>query len=225
MHKFNIFPLLDTDVLAQSVPDNGGVYFVPAFSGLYAPYWRSDARGIIAGLTSYSTKAHLARACLEAVCFQTVEVFCIDFALSLLVSDLRCLQIVEAMQKDSGTSLQKLRVDGGMCKSDLLLQIQADLLNIVVDRPQDVETTARGAACAAIHGLRLSHSSSSLPPTLLKSSHDEWWSLDLSSSTASSATLNTSQFFPTLSASEREKRFTFWKKAVQRSLNWVDDNI
>jgi glycerol kinase len=192
----------EIDVLAQSVPDNGGVYFVPAFSGLYAPYWRPDARGIIAGLTSYSTKAHLARACLEAVCFQTAE-------------------IVEAMQKESGTTLQKLRVDGGMCKSDLLLQIQADLLNIVVERPKDVETTSRGAAWAAIHGLRLSRPSS-LPTTLTAPSGDEWWSLDSSDGVAC-ATSHSTQFFPKLSAVEREKRFAFWKKAVQRSFNWTDE--
>jgi glycerol kinase len=116
--------------LALSVPDNGGVYFVPAFSGLYAPYWKDDARGVIAGLTRYATKAHIARAVLEATAFQTREV-------------------LEAMEKDSGVGLDSLRTDGGMVENNLLMQFQADILNKPVVRPIIKETTALGAAYAA----------------------------------------------------------------------------
>ena len=120
----------DIEVLARSVKDNGGVYFVPAFSGLYAPYWKSNARGIIAGLTRYTNKGHLARAVLEATAFQTREV-------------------VEAMEKDSGIPLDVLRTDGGMVEDELLMQFQADILNRPVVRPVVRETTALGAAYAA----------------------------------------------------------------------------
>jgi glycerol kinase len=120
----------DIEELALSVPDNGGVYFVPAFSGLYAPYWRSDARGVIAGLTRYANKAHLARAALEATAYQTREV-------------------VEAMEKDSCIRLSSLRTDGGMVENNFLMQFQADTLNIPVVRPAIKETTALGAAYAA----------------------------------------------------------------------------
>jgi glycerol kinase len=120
----------DVETLARSVEDNGGVYFVPAFSGLYAPYWQSSARGVIAGLTRYATKGHLARAVLEATAFQTREV-------------------VEAMQKDSGVQLDVLRVDGGMVKNNLLMQFQADVLKRSVVRPAITEITALGACYAA----------------------------------------------------------------------------
>ena len=116
--------------LAASVSDNGGVYFVPAFSGLYAPYWKDSARGVIAGLTRYATKAHLARSVLEATAFQTREV-------------------LEAMEKDSGIALDSLRTDGGMVGNNLLMQFQADILNKPVVRPVMRETTALGAAYAA----------------------------------------------------------------------------
>ena len=116
--------------LARTVSDNGGAYFVPAFSGLYAPYWKDNARGVIAGLTRYVNKGHLARAVLEATAFQTRDV-------------------VEAMQKDSGVDLNTLRVDGGMVVSDLLMQFQADILDCAVIRPVTQETTALGAAYAA----------------------------------------------------------------------------
>ena len=118
------------ETLARSVEDNGGVYVVPAFSGLFAPHWRSDARGVIAGLTRYATKAHLARAALEACAFQTRD-------------------IVEAMAKDSGVRLRALKVDGGMVVNDLLMQFQADILDTAVIRPKVTETTALGAAYAA----------------------------------------------------------------------------
>ena len=120
----------DIEDLAASVADNGGVYFVPAFSGLYAPYWKDSARGVIAGLTRYATKGHLARAVLEATAFQTREV-------------------LEAMEKDSGIALDCLRTDGGMVGNNLLMQFQADILNKPVVRPVMRETTALGAAYAA----------------------------------------------------------------------------
>jgi glycerol kinase len=120
----------DIEVLARTVKDNGGVYFVPAFSGLYAPYWKDNARGVIAGLTRYTNKGHLARAVLEATAFQTREV-------------------VEAMEKDSGIALETLRTDGGMVSNDLLMQFQSDILDRPVVRPTVQETTALGAAYAA----------------------------------------------------------------------------
>ncbi|HLX85918.1 MAG TPA: glycerol kinase GlpK [Terriglobales bacterium] len=120
----------DIEALARSVDDNGGVYFVPAFSGLYAPYWKDDARGLIAGLTRYVNKAHIARAALEATAFQVCEV-------------------VDAMAKDSGIDLDVLRVDGGMVMNELLMQFQSDMLAKPVVRPMVKETTALGAAYAA----------------------------------------------------------------------------
>jgi glycerol kinase len=120
----------DVEMLARTVKDNGGVYFVPAFSGLYAPYWKENARGVIAGLTRYANKGHIARAALEATAFQTREV-------------------VEAMEKDSKIGLESLRVDGGMVVNEMLMQFQADILNREVVRPVIQETTALGAAYAA----------------------------------------------------------------------------
>ncbi|GAB3738690.1 glycerol kinase GlpK [Spirosoma lituiforme] len=120
----------DIETLARSVDDNGGAYFVPAFSGLYAPHWKADARGVIAGLTRFVTKGHLARAVLEATAYQTVDV-------------------VRAMEQDAGVSLKSLRVDGGMVVNSLLMQFQADVLNGPVVCPRMTETTALGAAYAA----------------------------------------------------------------------------
>jgi glycerol kinase len=120
----------DIESLARSVDDNGGAYFVPAFSGLYAPHWKADARGVIAGLTRFVTKGHLARAVLEATAYQTVDV-------------------VRAMEQDAGVSLRSLRVDGGMVVNSLLMQFQADVLNGPVVCPRMTETTALGAAYAA----------------------------------------------------------------------------
>jgi glycerol kinase len=120
----------EIEALANSVPDNGGVYFVPAFSGLFAPYWRSDARGAIVGLSRFNTKAHLARATLEAICFQTRAV-------------------LDAMVQDSGVRLELLKVDGGATVNDTLMQLQADVLGVPVVRPVVAETTALGAAYAA----------------------------------------------------------------------------
>ncbi len=121
---------VEVEQLAATVEDNGGVYFVPAFSGLFAPYWRSDARGVIAGLTRYVNKGHIARAVLEATAWQTKEV-------------------VDAMDKDSGVALTSLRVDGGMVHDELLMQVQADVLGVPVIRPKVAETTSLGAAYAA----------------------------------------------------------------------------
>jgi glycerol kinase len=120
----------ELDVLAESVEDNGGVYFVPAFSGLFAPYWRSDARGVIAGLTGFANSGHIARAVLEATAYQAYDIF-------------------GAVEKDSGIKLRELRVDGGLTNSRLLMQFQSDILNIPVIRPAVKETTALGAAYAA----------------------------------------------------------------------------
>ncbi len=120
----------DIEALANSVPDNGDVYFVPAFSGLYAPYWRADARGVIAGLTRFASAGHLARAALEATAFQTMDV-------------------VRAMEKDCGFPLRGLRVDGGMVVNETLMQFQSDILDVPVVRPGAIETTALGAAYAA----------------------------------------------------------------------------
>lgn len=120
----------EIEALAKEVEDSGGIYFVPAFSGLYAPYWKSDARGVIVGLTRYITKAHLARAGLEATAYQTAE-------------------ILEAMEKESGVKLKSLRVDGGMVKNDLLMKFQSDVLGVPVIRPEITETTSLGAAYAA----------------------------------------------------------------------------
>jgi glycerol kinase len=120
----------EVETLARTVQDNGGMYFVPAFSGLFAPYWKSDARGVIVGMTRYVNRGHFARAALEATAFQTREV-------------------LEAMQSDSGVSLTALKVDGGMVHNDLLMQFQADILGVPVIRPRVAETTALGAAYAA----------------------------------------------------------------------------
>jgi glycerol kinase len=120
----------EVEALAKSVEDNGGIYFVPAFSGLYAPYWKSDARGVIVGLTRYVNKGHIARASLEATAYQTCEV-------------------LDAMEKDSGVKLRALKVDGGMVFNELLMQFQSDILNVPVVRPKVAETTSLGAAYAA----------------------------------------------------------------------------
>ena len=171
----------DIEALAATVEDTGGCYFVPAFSGLYAPYWRSDARGVIAGLTAYVTKAHLARAVLEATAWQVREV-------------------VEAMHKDSGVDLTTLKVDGGMTANNLLMQIQADILGRPVVRPKVIETTALGAAYAA--GLAVGF----WPDQQALRAH---WAKDR-------------EWTPVLPANERERRYAEWKKAVQRTLGWVE---
>jgi glycerol kinase len=120
----------DIEPLARTVKDNGDVYVVPAFSGLFAPYWRSDARGVVTGLTRYANRGHIARAVLESTAYQTREV-------------------LDAMEIDSGVKLASLKVDGGMVVNELLMQFQADILNTPVVKPRVAETTALGAAYAA----------------------------------------------------------------------------
>lgn len=171
----------DIEALAQSVADNGGAYFVPAFSGLYAPYWRNDARGIIAGLTGYVTKGHIARAVLEATAYQTVDV-------------------VNAMQEDSGIELKSLRVDGGMVANQMLMQFQSDMLNAQVVAPAVAETTALGAAYAA--GLAVGY----------------WNDLDdLRKNWAIAQTWN-----PNMDDEERTRLYKGWQKAVTKSFGWEE---
>ena len=170
----------EVEDLARSVEDNGGVYIVPAFSGLFAPYWRSDARGAMVGLTRYANKSHIARAVLEACAYQTRD-------------------IVEAMNKDSGVGLAHLKVDGGMVYNDLLMQFQADTLAVPVIRPKVTETTCLGAAYAA--GLAVGFWSG------LEELHANW-SADKT-------------WQPTMVAEDREKGYLGWKKAVERTFNWV----
>jgi glycerol kinase len=167
--------------LARQVPDNGGVYFVPAFSGLFAPYWRSDARGAIVGLSRFNTSAHLARATLEAICYQSRDV-------------------VEAMEDDSGVRLEVLKVDGGITANDLCMQIQADVLGVEVVRPVVAETTALGAAYAA--GLAVGFWTD---PHDLRANWQEG-----------------QRWTPTWSDEQRAAGYAGWRKAVQRSLDWVD---
>jgi glycerol kinase len=167
--------------LAKTVDDNGGVYFVPAFSGLFAPYWRSDARGVIAGLTRYVNKGHIARATLEATAWQTKEV-------------------VEAMNTDSGVDLTSLKVDGGMVQNELLMQFQADVLDVPVIRPTVAETTSLGAAYAA--GLAVGFWSE-VEDLRANWGKDKEWQ-------------------PQMDPQEREKEYAFWKKAVTRTFDWLD---
>jgi glycerol kinase len=172
----------EIEPLAASVEDNGGAYFVPAFSGLFAPYWRSDARGVIAGLTRYVTKGHLARAVLEATAWQTRE-------------------ITDAMAKDSGVQLATLRVDGGMTGNDLLMRILSDCLDVPVVRPEVSETTCLGAAYAA--GLAVGF----------------WKSVDeLRANWRQDA-----EWTPRMDAEERDREYRNWLKAVQRTMDWVED--
>jgi len=179
LHLISSAPEVET--LARSVEDNGGVFFVPAFSGLFAPYWRSDARGVIAGLTRYVNSGHIARAVLEATAWQTKEV-------------------VDAMDADSGVALTALKVDGGMTGNDLLMQFQADVLDVPVIRPKVAETTALGAAYAAglavgfwaeIEDLRAN------------------WGID-------------KQWEPHMDPATRDREYALWKKAVTRTFDWVE---
>ncbi|MGB4777639.1 glycerol kinase GlpK [Microbacterium sp.] len=173
----------EVEVLAASVADNGGAYFVPAFSGLFAPYWRPDARGALVGMTRYVTKAHIARAALEATAFQTRDV-------------------IEAVVADAGRPLTELRVDGGMTRNDLLMQFQADILGIPVVRPTVVETTALGAAYAAGLAVGLWSDLGELRAQ---------WHEDV-------------RFEPRMDSDERARRYRQWKKAVGKSIDWVDDD-
>ncbi|MGH3366243.1 MAG: glycerol kinase GlpK [Nocardioidaceae bacterium] len=170
--------------LANGVDDNGGAYFVPAFSGLFAPYWRPDARGALVGLTRFVNKGHLARAVLEATAYQTREV-------------------LDAMNADSGVALQELKVDGGMVFNELLMQFQADLLDVPVVRPQVAETTALGAAYAA--GLAVGY----------------WSSFDdLRQNWAEGR-----RWVPRMDADQRERSYRNWRKAVTKTFDWVDEDV
>jgi glycerol kinase len=171
----------EIEALARSVEDNGGAYFVPAFSGLFAPYWRPDARGAIVGLTRFVNRGHLARAALEATAFQTREV-------------------VEAMNRDSGVALTSLKVDGGMVANELLMQFQADVLDVPVVRPVVAETTALGAAYAA--GLAVGFWASTDEIRANWAADREWQ--------------------PTMGPGEREALYADWKKAVTRTFDWID---
>ncbi|NPV76919.1 MAG: glycerol kinase GlpK [Anaerolineae bacterium] len=171
----------DIEPLARTVEDNGGVYFVPAFSGLFAPYWRSDARGVVVGLTRYANRGHIARAVLEATAYQTREV-------------------LDAMESDSGVKLSSLKVDGGMVSNQLLMQFQADILNVPVVRPSTAETTALGAAYAA--GLAIGFWSD-LEELKTK------WRID-------------KEWLPLMDAGTREKLYANWKKAVTKTFDWIE---
>ena len=171
----------EIESLARSVEDNGGIYFVPAFSGLFAPYWRADARGVIVGLTRFANKGHIARAVLEACAFQTRD-------------------IVQAMNKDSGVELNELKVDGGMVRNEMLMQFQADILDVAVIRPSITETTALGAAYAA--GLAV----------------DFWSGLnDLRQNWEKDKTWQ-----PAMEMQIREKSCKEWEKAVRRTFDWIE---
>jgi glycerol kinase len=171
----------EVERLANTVDDNGGIYFVPAFSGLFAPYWKNTARGAIVGLTRYVNRGHLARAALEATAYQTREV-------------------LDAMNKDSGVRLTALKVDGGMVHNELLMQFQADILDVPVIRPTVAETTALGAAYAA-----------GLATGVWERLEDlrALWGRDR-------------EWRPAMAASQREKLYAGWLKAVTRTFDWVD---
>ncbi len=171
----------EVEKLAGSVDDNGGIYFVPAFSGLYAPYWKDSARGAIVGMTRYVNKGHIARAALEATAYQTREV-------------------LEAMNKDSGVRLSSLRVDGGMVRNELLMQFQADILQVPVTRPRISETTALGAAYAA--GLAVG-----FWPNLEELRRN--WQADKT-------------WRPRMGEEERDRLYRGWQKAVTRTFDWID---
>lgn len=174
----------EVEALASSVDDNGGVYFVPAFSGLFAPYWRPDARGAIVGMTRYVNKGHIARAALEATAFQSREV-------------------LDAVNADSGVDLEELKVDGGMTANDALMQFQADILGVPVVRPVVAETTALGAAYAA--GLAVGFWDN-LDDLRANWQEDKRWE-------------------PNMDADERERELRLWKKAVTKSMDWIDDDV
>ncbi|WP_204760717.1 glycerol kinase GlpK [Lentzea nigeriaca] len=173
----------EIETLARTVDDNGGAYFVPAFSGLFAPHWRSDARGVIAGLTGYISRGHLARAVLEASAWQTREV-------------------VDAMNADSGVDLTTLRVDGGMTANNLLMQFLSDVLDVPVVRPIVAETTCLGAAYAA--GLAVGY----------------WPSIEALKANWHKA----AEWEPSMDPAARDKGYRKWKKAVERTVGWMDED-
>ena len=170
--------------LALEVEDNGGCYFVPAFSGLFAPYWRSDARGVLVGLTRYVNRNHIARAALESTAYQTREV-------------------LDAMNADSGVDLTELKVDGGMTANETLMQFQADMLGVPVVRPVVAETTALGAAYAA--GIAVGYWNGE-QDVIDNWAEDKRWE-------------------PKMPEDQREALYRNWKKAVQRTFDWVDEDV
>ena len=174
----------EVEQLAKTVEDNGGVYIVPAFSGLFAPYWRPDARGAIVGLTRFANKGHVARAALEATAFQTREV-------------------LDAANADSGVDMEDLRVDGGMVANDALMQFQSDILGIPVIRPKVTETTALGAAYAAGLAVGFWKDTDELATNW---SEDKRWE-------------------PNMDPAERDRQMRLWKKAVTKSMDWVDEDV
>ena len=173
----------EVEQLAAGVVDNGGVSIVPAFSGLFAPYWRTDARGAIVGLTRFVNRGHIVRAALESTALQTRDV-------------------VDAMRQDTGISIPALKVDGGMVVNELLMQFQSDILGIPVARPEIIETTALGAAFAA--GLAVGF----------------WQDTD----ELRNIWAENKRWTPVMSSDERERRMRVWRKAVDRSLNWIDED-
>ncbi|MGY5765215.1 glycerol kinase GlpK [Brachybacterium sp. DNPG3] len=173
----------EIEELAKQVDDNGGCYVVPAFSGLFAPYWKADARGVIVGLTRYINKNHIARATLEATAFQSAE-------------------LLEAMNADSGVDLTELKVDGGMVKNETLMQFQADILGVPVVRPQVIETTALGAAYAA--GIAVGYWSGE-QDVIDNWAEDKRWE-------------------PAMDEETRARSLRLWKKAVERTFEWVDED-
>jgi len=173
----------EIETLARSVKDSGGCYFVPAFSGLFAPYWRTDARGVIAGLTGYITKGHLARAVLEATAWQTRDV-------------------VDAMNADAGNSISELRVDGGMTANNLLMQFLADVLDVPVARPIVAETVSLGAAYSA--GLAVGF----------------WPDMDSLRKNWHKA----AEWLPDMDGAVRARGHRKWRKAVDRAVDWLDDD-
>ena len=171
----------EVEAMANTVADNGGCYFVPAFSGLFAPHWRPDARGALVGLTRFINKGHIARAALEATAFQTLEV-------------------LDALNADSGVDLTELKVDGGMTKNNTLMQFQADILGVPVISPVITETTALGAAYAA--GLAVGF----------------WSDLDQLRSRWKEG----KRWIPNMDDAERQRQIKLWKKAVTKTLDWVE---
>ena len=172
----------ETDALARTVDDTGGVYLVPAFVGLGAPYWDERARGTLVGITRGTTREHLVRATLESIAYQSRDV-------------------VECLGEDSGLSLEALRVDGGACQNDFLMQFQADVLGAPVERPALLEATALGAA--ALAGVAVG-----------------FWK-DASEITSGSDGLTV--FEPKIGSDRREALYSGWKRAVERSREWIED--
>lgn len=172
----------DVETLANSVTDHGGVYFVPAFSGLFAPWWRPDASGTIIGLTNYATAGHIARASLDATAYQTLDV-------------------ITAVERDTGEKLQRLRVDGGMTVNNKLMQFQSDILDVVVQRSADIETTARGAAYAAGLGVGAWENIAELR---------ELWQAG-------------GVWYPRIQPQQRQRLIAGWQTAIDHAIGWPVD--